>query len=164
MPRTLYSACVGESRSIADGVTYDALLLRIAEFTLRAAWARSIDESEWEHEELRRHGLGAIAVFRDGRAVWSDSRNFELELAEARRERVTTRFKRTNEYDAALYDAIDRDLQAKWRLAGYHTPSLRADMKMLFKELESDINERASGARTRFFGELVESLVGSRRR
>ena len=151
----LYVARIGESHRLADGVSYPALLNRIMEFTIRAALARSVDECEWEQDELRRRGLDAIQIFRDGKAIWADSAAFEHELTEARRERVEQRFRDANEADPALYLRLDDDLRARWRAAGYETPSLASDMKKIFAELERDAAERAEVARQSLIGELL---------
>ncbi len=158
MNKPLYAARIGESHRLADGVTYAALLNRIMEFTIRAALARSVDECEWEHDELRRRGLGAIQIFRDGKAIWADSAAFEEELAEARRERIEERFTDANEAAPALYERIDDDLRVRWRAAGYQTPSLATDMKRIFAELEREAAERAEVARDSLVGELLREL------
>jgi hypothetical protein len=150
-----YSVRVGESHCIAEGISYDALLERIVEFTIRAAVARTIDESEWEHEELRRKGLGALQIFHNERAVWDDGAIFETELEEARRERACTRFKSANELDAAFYRKLDEDLRARWQRAGYAVASMRHDMKPLFSELERDLSERCAGAREALLNEIL---------
>ncbi|MBV8196702.1 MAG: hypothetical protein JO263_01085 [Candidatus Eremiobacteraeota bacterium] len=155
----LYSACIGESHRIAEDVPYETLLSRIMEFTIRAALAHSIDENDWEQDQLRRNGLRAIGLFRNGKAIWSDCAAFEIELAEARRERVESRFAQTNAADPALYARLDRDLVRRWRLAGYQTPSLANDMKPLFVELERDAAERAEGARESLVGELLREIL-----
>jgi hypothetical protein len=152
-----YSVRIGESRCIAEDVSYDALLARIVEFTIRSAVARSIDESEWEHEELRRKGLSALQVFRNGKALWDDAAMFETEFAEARREHVGNRFESTNEPDAAFYEKLDRDLRLRWRHAGYETPSLQQNMKRLFKELERDVADRAADARESLLSEVLRA-------
>ena len=158
MNRTLYSARIGESRCIADGVTYDMLLDRIVEFTIRAALARCVDECEWEHDELRRKGIAALQIFRDGKAVWADSAMFARELAEARRERIEERFRSANEVDPALKERLDDDLRARWRAAGYQSPTLANDMKTIFSELERDAAERAELARESLVAELLREL------
>ncbi|HEY6325660.1 MAG TPA: hypothetical protein VIW73_03965 [Candidatus Cybelea sp.] len=158
MNKALYAARVGESHCIADGVTYDVLLNRIMEFTIRAALARVVDECDWEHDALRRNGIGAIQIFRDGKAVWADSAMFEQEMAEARREHIEDRFIRSNEADPPLYERIDRDLRARWRAAGYETPSLADNMKTIFAELERDASERAEVAKESLVSELLREL------
>jgi hypothetical protein len=125
------------------------------EFTIRAALARSTDDSEWEHDELRRRGLGAIELFHNGKAVWDDPIAFQTEFAEARREGVADRFLVSNQLDAALYERIENDLRNSWRCAGYAVTCLATDMKKLFAELERDVADRAAGARE---GLLVELL------
>jgi hypothetical protein len=156
MKSDLYSARIGESCSIGEQKTYDDLLHGIMEFTIRAALARSIDESDWEHEELRRKGLAALQIVRNGKAVWACRESFGAELAEARREH-DARFERSNELDPALYDRLDGDLRAYWRRAGYDTPSLAYDMKKLFAELERDAADRAAGARESLLTELLKN-------
>jgi hypothetical protein len=151
-----YSARIGESCPIAEQLPYEALLCRIMEFTIRAALARSVDESEWEHEELRRKGLRALQIFRAGKAVWADEADYQEQLSETRRE-GDTRFERTNESDPALYERLDTDLRARWRCVGYETPSLISDMKKLFAEIERDATERAQGAREGLVAELLKN-------
>jgi hypothetical protein len=154
MSSETYSVRIGESRSIGESISYELLLLRIMEFTVRAALARSVDESEWEHELLRTEGLGALEILRNAKAIWSDRELFEGELAEARRE-GDSRFEQTNELDPDLYQRLDCDLRAAWCRAGYESPSLLGEMKHLFAALESDATERASGARE---GLVIEVL------
>ncbi|HEY1428620.1 MAG TPA: hypothetical protein VGF18_03540 [Candidatus Tumulicola sp.] len=152
-----YSANIGESCSIVKDVPYDTLLSRIVEFSVRAAVAHSIDESEWEHEQLRRRGLGALQIFRNERAVWDDRTEYDAELAEARRERIDDRFQASNELNVELYRTIDIDLQDRWRELGYATPTLRHNMKPLFAELERDAADRAERAREGLLEELLTS-------
>ncbi len=52
---------------VAEDATYDELLTRLMEITARAAVACCIDEPDWEHEQLRRRGLSALDIFRNGR-------------------------------------------------------------------------------------------------
>jgi hypothetical protein len=156
--RPLYAARIGESHRLADGVSYAALLNRIMEFTIRAALARSVDECDWEHDLLRRRGLGAIQIFRNGKAIWADSAAFEQELAEARRERIEERFREANDADPALCRRLDEDLRARWRAAGYETPSVANDMKKIFSELEREAAECAEAARESLVGELLREL------
>lgn len=153
--RSLYSARVGESHFFAESVGYEELVDRIIELTVRAAVARSCDASDSEQDELRRGGLLAVQIFRGGKAIWADTGAFEGELVEARRERIEARFKRTNAADPELYGRLDRDLVARWRRAGYQTPSLVGDMKRLFLELERDAADRAEGAREALVGEIL---------
>jgi len=157
MEPVCYSVRIGESHCIAEGVPYDALLDRIVEFTIRAAVARSADESEWEHEELRRKGLTALQLFRNRRAVWDDRAIFEAELAEARRENVGERFEAANELDPTLCADLDRDLRARWRRAGYEVPCLQHEMKVLFSELERDAADRATRAREGLLGDVLKA-------
>lgn len=155
MQQGRYSARIGDSNCIAQDVVYEALVQRIMEFTIRAALARSVDESEWEHEELRRRGLAAIQLFRNGKAVWDEPIAFKTELAEAQREGISERFLAGNELDPALYERIEKDLRGSWRSAGYSIPCLATDMKVLFSELERDVADRAAGAREGLLTELL---------
>jgi len=155
VPTTLYSARIGESCSIAERITYDDLLQRIIEFTIRAALARCIDETDWEQEQLRRNGLDALQIVRNGKAVWNAPEVFHKELAAARRAK-DARFERNNELDPTLYDRLDNDLRAQWRRAGYQTPSLLHDMKRLFIELERDAADRAADAREGLLSDLLK--------
>jgi hypothetical protein len=141
--------------SIADGVSYNALLKGIVEFTLRAAMARVADRSTWEQEELRRKGLSAIDIARNGRAIWTDPALFEKELQEARREGIEAAFIERNELDLEIHRKLDRDLRGWWRRAGYESGSLLKDMKRLFTELEADASERVAEAWDRFVGEIL---------
>jgi hypothetical protein len=128
---------------------------------IRAALARYLDECDWEHDELRRNGIGALQIFRDGKALWADSLTFQRELAEAQREHVEDRFRRTNEADPALHRRLDDDLRARWRAAGYESPSLANDMKTIFCELERDAAEHAEVARESLVAELLRELSAS---
>jgi hypothetical protein len=150
-----YSAQIGESCCIARRETYDTLLARIVEFSVRAAVARSVDESEWEHEQLRRRGLSALQIFKNDKAVWEDPTEYDAELAEARRERIDERFQASNEVDAGLYQKIDADLRDRWRRLGYATPTLGHNMKPLFAELARDAADRADDARERLLDEIL---------
>ena len=152
-----YTTRIGESVSIAEDVPYESLTAAILEFTIRAAAARSADESEWEHEELRRRGLGSLQVFRDGKALWTDGESFQAELAEATRERVADRFNASNELDPAFFEKLDQDLRDRWRLAGYDIASLLENMKALFAEVESDAHDRAANAREALIEEILDS-------
>ena len=153
-PPQLFSARIGESCVLAERIAYDELLRRIMEFTVRAALARTVDESEWEHDELRRKGLAAIDVFRNEKAIWTDERTFSEERAAAQCSR-DLRFERFNELDPALYARINRDLRHQWRRAGYDSPCLLHDMKKLFDELERDAADRAAGARESLLVDLL---------
>lgn len=153
-----YSVRIGDAHCIGVDLCYEALLARIMEFTIRAAVARSEDESEWEHEKLRRNGLCALQLFRDDKAVWDNPQTFADELAEARREGIAQRFEAQNELDPAFYERLDGDLRSRWRRFGYETPSLRDDMKVLFWELERDAAERAADARQRLLADFVKTL------
>jgi hypothetical protein len=157
MKGPLYSARIGESLCIADDVPYEALLRHIIEFTARAAVARSIDENDWEHEELRRRGLSVLQIFRNGKAVWTDPGGFEAELSEARREGIEQRFNDCNELDSELYLRLDETLRKTLCRAGYNVPSLLTDMKKLFVELERDAADHAAGAREGLVAEILKA-------
>jgi hypothetical protein len=151
-----YSARIGESYCLGEELPYDALVRRIVEFTVRAAVARALDESAWEQEEIRRNGLAAVQLARNGKALWADEGSFEIELAEAKREHVETRFKERNACDASVYERLDRDVRASWRAVGYETPSLRNDMKKLFLELQRDASDRTARALESLVAEVVQ--------
>jgi hypothetical protein len=151
----LFSARISPSVCIADGVDYDTLLERIAEYTMRAAFAHAVDQHDWDHEELRRKGLRALELFHNGRAVWLDPVGFEESVAEVTRTGDLARFDAANELDPELAEHIDRDLQERWRLAGYLVPSLALDMKRLFSELEADAADCARGAREGLLADLL---------
>jgi hypothetical protein len=150
-----YTVRIAESYCIVENATYDALLARLVEFTVRAAVARCVDENGWEHEQLRRKGLRALQIFHNGKAAWDDAESFEIERAEACREHIASRFNASNELDSDVYTRLDRDLCALWRTAGYQTPSLLHDMKQLFSEIEHDAADRADDAR----GALLQELL-----
>ncbi|HEY3675072.1 MAG TPA: hypothetical protein VGK84_03695 [Candidatus Tumulicola sp.] len=132
-------------------------MARIVEFSVRAAMARCVDEIEWEHEQLRRRGLSALEIFRNGKAVWEDRIAYDSELAEARRERIDERFQAANEMDDGLYAKLDTDLCDRWRRLGYATPPLGHDMKRLFDELARDAADRAEHAREHLLEELLSA-------
>ena len=159
MNEALYSARVGESHFFADRVGFDELVNRIVEFTIRAAVARSVDESSWEQEELRRGGLRTIQIFRGGKAIWADSHAFESELGEARREGIQERFERANAVDPEVYERLDQSLIDRWRRAGYDTPSLASNMKALFDEVGREATDRAESAREDLVVEILRDTV-----
>lgn len=128
------------------------------ELTMRAAIAKSADESDWEHEQLRKHGIGALQVFRNGKAVWDNVSIYNDELVEARREGVAELFQARNELDPEFYARLDCDLRTRWRHLGYHADSLRSDMKALCSELEGEAAQRAANARRRFFTDFLSAL------
>jgi hypothetical protein len=128
------------------------------EFTMRAAIARSADDSDWEHEQLRKHGIDALQVFRNEKAVWDSVPIFNDELAEARRRGAAEAFQAQNTLDPEFYAQLDRDLRGRWCCLGYHAESLRCDMKALFSELEHDATQRAAEARGRLFADFVSAL------
>jgi hypothetical protein len=153
----LYSARVSPSACIAEDVDYETLLERIAEYTLRAAFARAADQHDCDQENLRLNGLRAIELFHGGRAVWQDRVAFEQLLADAAATGGQGSFERANELDAALVARIDRDLQERWRVGGYLVPSLALDMKRLFSELEADALDSARTAQARLLTDLLRS-------
>lgn len=150
-----YSARIAESYCIAEDATYEALLARLVEFTLRAAVARCVDQDDWEHQQLRRNGLRALQIFHNGKAAWDDAASFQEERLEAYRESAASRFSASNELDSDVYRRLDRDLRARWRAAGYSTPSLLYDMKQLFAKIERDASDRANEARKCLLNELL---------
>ena len=152
-----YTARLEESIGIAEDVDYEGLSASILALTVRAAVARSQDESEWEHEELRRRGLSCIQIFRNGKAIWTDRNSFEGELAEARRSSCADRFNASNELDPTFLESLDEDLRQRWRLAGYEVSSLLENMKWLFSELQSDAQERVAYTRRAFADEIISS-------
>jgi hypothetical protein len=152
-------ASVTKDTNIAEGVSYNALLRNIVECTLRAATARVADRATWEQEELRRNGLSAIHIFRNGRAVWTNPALFEKELGEAQREGIDAEFSKKNELDLEICGNLDRDLRAWWCRAGYESGSLERDMKRLFTELERDAGERAADAWECFIGEVLDGIL-----
>jgi hypothetical protein len=156
--RACYSARIGESYLLAEHVPYDALLRAIMLFTIHAALARSIDESNWEDDQLRLHGLSALQLFREGRGIWTDRDSFENQRAEAQSQGDESRFSDGNELDTYFRQRLETDLRTRWRLAGYDVPSLMCDMKKLFAELERDAGVRASEARDSLGDEIVARL------
>lgn len=126
---------------------YEALLLGVMAFVARAAVAWAADESDWEQEQVRRNGLSALKLCRDGKALWDDAQTFADELAEACVEGVLPRFRAQNELDRAFFERLDQDLRARWRGLGYEAPSLRDDMKPLFLELQRDVADATLHAR-----------------
>jgi hypothetical protein len=152
-----YTARMEESVNIAEDVAYERLSTGILAFTVRAAIARSEDESEWEHEELRRRGLRGIQIFRNGKAIWTDRDIFEVELAEATRSKCEGRFDEMNELDPTFLEELDGNLRQRWRLAGYEVPSLLESMKALFSQLESDVRDRIADARQALTDEILAS-------
>jgi hypothetical protein len=152
----LYSARISPSARIAEDVEYHVLLERIAEYTLRAAFAHAIDEHDWEQEELRRRGLRAVELFHNARAVWLDRIEFERLQADARSGGAPA-FETSNELDAGLLERIDRDLQARWRRAGYTVDSLACEMRKLFAQLEADAIDRSREARDHLLTDVLQA-------
>lgn len=151
----LYSARIWPSARIVADVEYEVLIERIAEFTLRGAFSRITDEQNWEHEELRLKGLAALELFHNARAVWTDPIGFEEALAEA----YDGTFHEANELDVDLLERIDRDLQSRWRRAGYPVLTLATDMKKLFARLETAAGDCSRNARERLLDELLQAAA-----
>jgi hypothetical protein len=158
----LFSARISQSVCIAESVDYDTMLERIAEYTLRAAFAHGADQHDWDQEELRRKGLRALELFHNDRAVWRDPVAYEQSLAEDTLTGDYPRFERANELDPELTERIDRDLTERWRLAGYLVPSLALDMKKLFSELEADAADCAREAREVLMSNLLSGRTHRR--
>jgi hypothetical protein len=152
-----YSVRMSESYCIAEDATYDMLLTRLVEFTVRAALARCVDETDWEHELMRREGLRALQIYHNGKAAWDDAVSFEAERAEACREHIAEKFDASNELNSDVYVKLDRDLRARWLRAGYQTPSLLHDMKLLFAAIEREACARANNARNGLLRELLSA-------
>jgi hypothetical protein len=153
-----YSAYIGTSVAIAEDVPYAILLRDIVRFTAEAAAARCADDARWEQEELRKKGLSALELYRDGKAVWEERRNFDSELAEARVTGCGADFVAANQLDAALLAHLDRDLRKLWRQAGYDAHALIHNMKRLFSELEADIGASSARARRAFVDEIAKAV------
>lgn len=153
-----YSARIGEAHCIGVSMPYETLLVRIMEFTVRAAIAKVADESEWEHERLRRNGLAALQVSRNGKALWDNAKIFDQELAAAQRGNAAKQFRECNVLDPEFFARLDRDLGLLWRRLGYEAGSLRGDMKALFSELEHDAADRAAQARERLLADFCSVL------
>jgi hypothetical protein len=157
-----YSAQISPSAQIAENVCYQTLLERIFEYTLRSALARANDRHDWEQDQLRRRGLGAIELLHNGRAVWQDRGAFEQFLSDETRTGTIAQFERDNELNAELLERVDRDLRECWRRAGYMVSDLCSDMKKLFAELESEEADRARGADEAFVAEVLRAGAGVR--
>ena len=156
-----YSARISPSACIAEDVDYEDLLERLAAYALRAAFARVADENDWEQEELRRKGLGAVELYHNGRAVWLDPVSF----GQCRSEDAGagTRFDSRNELDPDLVERLDGDLRSRWRACGYSIPSVACDMKILFAQLGEDATECSREARKKLLEELLHP-EGSRKK
>lgn len=131
-----YTVQIGEACCIGSDMPYEMLVVRLMEFIARAAIAKSADQSVREHEELRKHGIGALQVW------YSAAEPFQA----------------PNELNSKFYARLDRDLRARWRRLGYHTESLRNDMKALFSELEQDATQMATEARERLLADFCKTL------
>jgi hypothetical protein len=153
-----FTARIEPSIILATDVSYATLLDTIVLFTLDAAVARSSDDARWEQETLRKKGLSALELSRNGRAIWNDAQIFESEL---KAECDAAEFLAGNQLDPEVFRRLDRDLRRLWRRAGYEAPSLAHDMKTLFIELEADIRESAAGARSAFVDEIVRATSES---
>ncbi|MBV8489603.1 MAG: hypothetical protein JO199_03660 [Candidatus Eremiobacteraeota bacterium] len=157
MPADRYTARIGGT-TIAENAPYDTLLVRIVEYTVRAAVARTADRSEWEFEELRDRGIDALEIAHDGKAIWCDRRDYECERAAAVSQAAGETFDASNELDAGFCERLDHDLRARWQRAGYETPSLAGNMRPLFGELERDAADRAAVAQNGLVADITESL------
>ncbi|HKU82220.1 MAG TPA: hypothetical protein VJP76_08630 [Candidatus Tumulicola sp.] len=157
-----YTAWIGQSACIAENVSYDNLLAKIDEFTVRAAISRTIDRHGWEQDELRRAGLTAFELFHNGKAVWRDPDSYEESLREARRERVAQRFTSSNELNPRLIERLDADLQLRWRMRGFLVSSLCSDMRPLFAELEETVRGSILGTLEGLVDELLAIPTGGR--
>ena len=144
--------------TLADDVPYGEVLRSVVRYTVEAAVARAADRYDWEHEELRRRGLAAFEIARNGRALWCEPGDFATERALAGAQGAGTAFDAANELDSGFCQRLDADLRELWRKAGYETPSLAADMRPLFAELESDAQDRAASARSGLVLEIVEAV------
>ena len=150
-----YEARIDEAVVVARDASYETLVRTIAEYMLRGAIARAADRCTWEHERIRREGLHALEVFRNGRAIWCDELAFQSERPPAEDPRAREAFDRANELDTALCARLDSDLQSWWRRRGYDPGSLLTDARTLFSELERDAADRASDAREGFLQEIL---------
>lgn len=147
---------MAEGVSIAEGVAYDELVVRVLQFVIEAALARAADRFGWEQEQLRRDGLRAIQFARDGRALWWDGEAFAAEEAGALRMGERDRFVAANEIDPGFWKKLDRDLRTKLRRAGYATGPLILNMRGIFKHIAAEAEERSAHAQTK----LVEEILG----
>jgi hypothetical protein len=148
-----YSARISPSACIAEDVEYENLLDRLAEYALRAAFARAADENDWEQDELRRKGLGAVELYHNGRAVWQDPVSFQQCRSEDAG--AGARFDLGNELDPGLLERLDADLRKRWRACGYMVSSVASNMKKLFDQLQDDAAERSREAREELLAELL---------
>jgi hypothetical protein len=143
---------------VVQNALYALLLKNLVRFTVEAAVAHSADESSWDQDQLRRRGLDALEVARDGKALWSDGVSFNAELAQARQRREATEFTARNELDPEFCARLDGDLRRLLRQAGYDVPSLMHTMKPFFAEIDTDLRASASGARKAFIEEIVNAM------
>jgi hypothetical protein len=155
-----YSAQISPSAHIAENVSYETLLERILEYTLRSALARANDRHDWEQDQLRCRGLRVIELFHNGRAVWQDRAAFEEFLSDETRTGTIVQFERDNEVNVELLERVERDLRERWRCAGYMVSDLCSDMKKLFAELEADGADRERGATEAFVAEVLRAGAG----
>jgi hypothetical protein len=155
-----YTVRIAGSTALIVDASYETLITSIIKATLEAAVARVSDTSTWEQEELRRHGLSVLEIARNGRAVWISPADFQAEAAEARRNGSAQEFDAGNELDPAFVGQVDADVRTRWKRAGYDTPSLRSDMRILFSEIEADARTRESKAITELVVEIVAASGG----
>lgn len=146
-----------ESLVLTENASYSDLLKSLMERIVRAAVARAADESTWEYEELRKHGLCAVQFLRDGRALWREVSCFRFESLAAEQAGDAVRFYAQNELDPGFFERLGFDLREKWARAGYACQDLCEGMKDLFRELEADALERAAGARRALIEEIVQA-------
>jgi hypothetical protein len=155
----VYTVRIAASAPFGEDLPYDRLVDGMVEYILRAAFARADDQEDWEHDELRRKGLGAVELFHNGRAVWEDRPAFE----QARREFVlpdrpsdaADAFDTRNELAPEILARLNLDLSRRWRQSGYLVYSLTLDMKGLFEQLEDDLRARVREAREDLVGEIL---------
>lgn len=157
----VYSVRIAPSAHVAESVSYEQLLNDIVAYTVRAAFARTFDQHDWEQDELRRKGLRAIELFHNGRAVWYDRPSFEdlrdeSVLPGICSEAVAT-FEKCNELDPDRFARLDRDLCRRWRDSGYLVESLTLDMKGLFDEIETDLRARVDEVREELITEIIQT-------
>ena len=153
--RQRYTARIGHGASIAEGVPYDELVPLVLEFLLRAAIAKATDQSSWEQEEVRRGGLRRIEFACEGKALWWDRNSFAAERREAERDGLQQRFDLGNADGTIFFETLDADLRERLRRAGYATPSLLANMKELFLQIDVETADRAAAAREALVAEIL---------
>ena len=144
--------------AIAQDAPYALLLENLARFMVQAAVAHSADESRWDQEDLRLHGLYGLEVFRNGKALWHDRETFDIESAQAHDQRAAAEFAQRNELDTALWERLDHDLRRLLQQAGYDVPSLARTMKPFFAQINDDLEASASDERRTLIEEIVSAM------